>query len=343
MSPTTNARTGRTKKATKGTAPAVPELSHEELLGAYHRMSDIRAFEDRLHTENETGDIPGFIHLYAGEEAIAVGVCDELRPTDYIASTHRGHGHCLAKGCGIREMMCEIFGRAEGLCHGKGGSMHIADLSVGMLGANGIVGGGPPLVTGAALTAKTLGTDGVAVSFTGDGGSNQGLVFEAMNMAVVLQLPVVFVYENNGVGEATGADFAVGSGDVAGRAAAFGMPAAKVDGTDYFAVRAAAAEAVARARSGGGPSVIEASAKRFYGHFEGDPALYRTPEQLKEYKNSLDPLLIFRANTAGQVDAAELDAIDAESKKEVDEAVAYARAAAWPDPADVDADVYVSY
>ncbi len=339
MSPTTSAPKGRSKAKKRGTL----SLSDEELLGAYRRMSDIRAFEERLHVENETGDIPGFIHLYAGQEAIAVGVCDELRSTDYIASTHRGHGHCLAKGCEIREMMCEIFGRAEGLCHGKGGSMHIANLSVGMLGANGIVGGGPPLATGAALTAKTLGNGGVAVPFTGDGGSNQGLVFEAMNMAVVLQLPVVFVFENNGMGEATGADFAVGSHDIAGRAKAFGMPAVKVDGTDYFAVREAAAEAVGRARSGGGPSVIEASAKRFYGHFEGDPALYRTPEQLKEYRASLDPLLKFRENTAGQIDPAELDAIDAASVREVDEAVAYARAAAWPDPADVDRDVYLSY
>jgi pyruvate dehydrogenase E1 component alpha subunit len=343
MSSTTAPR-GRSKTKKQAAAPAASAaVPDEELVGAYHRMSNIRAFEERLHTENETGDIPGFIHLYAGQEAIAVGVCDELRPTDYIASTHRGHGHCLAKGCGIQEMMCEIFGRAEGLCHGKGGSMHIADLSVGMLGANGIVGGGPPLVTGAALTAKTLGTDGVAVSFTGDGGSNQGLVFEAMNMAVVLHLPVVFVYENNGMGEATGADFAVGSHDIAGRAAGFGMPSVKVDGTDYFAVRAAAAEAIERARSGGGPSVIEATAKRFFGHFEGDANLYRTPEQIKEYRNSLDPLLIFRKNTDGKVDPAELDAVDAESAKEVDDAVAYARAAAWPDPADVDADVYVSY
>lgn len=339
MSPT-SAPKGRTKTTKKSVKPAFPA---EELLGAYHRMSDIRAFEDRLHTENETGDIPGFIHLYAGQEAIAVGVCDELRPSDYIASTHRGHGHCLAKGCDIREMMCEIFGREEGLCHGKGGSMHIANLSVGMLGANGIVGGGPPLAIGAALTAKTLGTDGVAVSFTGDGGSNQGLVFEAMNMAVVLQLPVVFIYENNGMGEATGADFAVGSHDIAGRAGGFGMPAVQVDGTDYFAVRAAADEAVTRARSGGGPSVIEATAKRFYGHFEGDPALYRTPEQLKEYRETLDPLLKFREATAGQLDPEELDALEASSAQEVDAAVTYARAATWPDPTDVDTDVYVSY
>lgn len=317
--------------------------SREELLGAYQRMSEIRAFEDRLHKENLTGDIPGFIHLYAGEEAIAVGVCDNLLPSDYIASTHRGHGHCLAKGCGIRPMMCEIFGKDEGLCRGKGGSMHIADFSVGMLGANGIVGGGPPLVIGAALTAKTLGNEGVAVSFTGDGGSNQGLVFEAMNMAVVLNLPAIFVFENNGMGEATGASFAVGSGDIAGRAASFGMPAQVVDGTDYFAVRSAARDAVERARSGGGPSVIEAKAVRFYGHFEGDAGLYRTPEQLRDFKDSLDPLKIFRGQVARLIEPAELDQIDAAAVTEVDEAVSYARAAAWPAPSQVTTDVYASY
>lgn len=319
------------------------DYPHEELLGAYRRMTEIRAFEDRLHIENMTGDLPGFIHLYAGEEATAVGVCDNLRPTDYISSTHRGHGHCLAKGCEIRGMMCEIFGKDEGLCRGKGGSMHIADLSVGMLGANGIVGGGPPLAIGAALSAKTLGNDGVAVSFTGDGGSNQGTAFEAMNMAVVLNLPVIFVYENNGIGEGTAAAFSVGSGDIAGRAAAFGLPAVKVDGADYFAVRQAARQAVDRARSGEGPSVIEASSVRFYGHFEGDAALIRSPEQLEEQKASRDPLKIFREKTTDVIDPAELDALDVAAEKEVDEAVAYARAAAWPDASQVTTDVYASY
>lgn len=331
--------TTKTKSVTIGAGV----YTTDELADVYRRMSEIRAFEDRLHLENATGDIPGFIHLYAGEEAIAVGVCDNLADSDKIASTHRGHGHCLAKGCGIRPMMCEIFGKDEGLCRGKGGSMHIADLSVGMLGANGIVGGGPPLVIGAALSAQYLGNGGVAVSFTGDGGSNQGLVFEAMNMAVVLKLPVVFVFENNGMGEATGASFAVGSGDIAGRAAGFGLPATVVDGTDYFAVREAAAAAIARARAGEGPSVIEASAIRFYGHFEGDAGLYRTPEQLQEFKDSRDPLKIFRERTAGVLDPATLDAIDAAAVSEVDDAVAYARAAAWPAPEQVLSDVYASY
>ena len=206
-----------------------------------------------MQDEFSKGGIPGFVHLYAGQEASAVGVCAHLGRSDYIASTHRGHGHSIAKGCDVTGMMVELFAKQGGLCGGKGGSMHIADLDQGMLGANGIVGGGPPLVVGAALTAKTLGTGNVAVSFTGDGGSNQGTTFEAMNMAVVLKLPAIFVFENNGYGEYTGASYAVGSRDIAGRAAGFGMPAVKVSGDDFFAVHEAAREAVERARAGGGP------------------------------------------------------------------------------------------
>ena len=190
-------------------------LNKQALLQAYRKMREIRTFEERLHQENTSGDIPGFIHLYTGEEAIAVGVCENLTNADFIGSTHRGHGHCIAKGCDIHGMMAEIFGKDSGLCRGKGGSMHIADLSKGMLGANAIVGGAPPLAIGAALTAKTLKTGNVGVSFTGDGGSNQGLVFEAINMAVVLQLPAIFIFENNGYGEGTGHDYAVFEGDPA--------------------------------------------------------------------------------------------------------------------------------
>src|SRR5579863_1353876 len=173
------------------------QLSREELVRAYRAMCTIRRFEERVQDEFAKGGIPGFVHLYAGEEASAVGVCSHLGPADYIASTHRGHGHSIAKGCDVEEMMLELFGKKGGLCAGKGGSMHIADLDRGMLGANGIVGGGPPLVVGAALTAKTLGTGNVAVCFSGDGASNQGTTFEALNMAVVLKLPAIFVFENN--------------------------------------------------------------------------------------------------------------------------------------------------
>src|ERR1700691_2925211 len=210
------------------------QLSRDELLRAYRSMATIRRFEERVQEEFSKGGIPGFVHLYAGEGASAGGMCMHLGPKDYIASAHRGHGHSIAKGCDVSGMMHELFAKGDGLCGGKGGSMHIADLDQGMLGANGIVGGGPPLVVGAALTAKTLGTGTLAVSFTGDGGSNQGTVFEAMNLAVVLQLPAIFVFENNGYGEYTGASYAVGSRDIAGRAAGFGMPATKVSGDDFF-------------------------------------------------------------------------------------------------------------
>ena len=318
-------------------------LSKSELLKAYRKMREIRVFEERLHQENTTGDIPGFIHLYCGEEAIAVGVCENLKDTDYIGSTHRGHGHCIAKGCDIHGMMAEIFGKDSGLCRGKGGSMHIADLSKGMLGANAIVGGAPPLAIGAALTAKTLGNGGVAVSFTGDGGSNQGLVFEAMNMAVVLQLPVIFMFENNGFGEATGHDYAVGGRNITQRAAGFGMPAVKVDGTDFFAVYEAVSEAVERARNGGGPTAIEAIAHRWYGHFEGDPMLYRADGEVERLRQESDPLKIFSQHVAGQVSPQELQAIDDEVTALVDDAVAKARAAEFPAVENLLTDVYVSY
>ncbi|MGO2201426.1 thiamine pyrophosphate-dependent dehydrogenase E1 component subunit alpha [Pseudomonas helleri] len=318
-------------------------LSKSELLKAYRKMREIRVFEERLHQENTTGDIPGFIHLYCGEEAIAVGVCENLKDTDYIGSTHRGHGHCIAKGCDIHGMMAEIFGKDSGLCRGKGGSMHIADLSKGMLGANAIVGGAPPLAIGAALTAKTLGNGGVAVSFTGDGGSNQGLVFEAMNMAVVLQLPVIFMFENNGFGEATGHDYAVGGRNITQRAAGFGMPAVKVDGTDFFAVYEAVNEAVERARNGGGPTAIEAIAHRWYGHFEGDPMLYRADGEVERLRQESDPLKIFSQHVAGQISPEELQAIDDEVTALVDDAVAKARAAEFPAVENLLTDVYVSY
>jgi pyruvate dehydrogenase E1 component alpha subunit len=306
-------------------------------------MREIREFEERLHTENTSGDIPGFIHLYTGEEAIAVGVCENLQQTDYIGSTHRGHGHCIAKGCDIHAMMAEIFGKDAGLCRGKGGSMHIADLSKGMLGANAIVGGAPPLVIGAALTAKTRNNGGVAVSFTGDGGSNQGLVFEAINMAVVLQLPAIFVFENNGYGEATGHNYAVGGRDIAGRAAGFGLPAITVDGTDFFAVYEATAEAVKRAREGGGPSVIEAKAFRWHGHFEGDPGLYRGEGEIERLRADHDPLKIFTSKTAEKLTREALEAIDADVKAQVDDAVIKARAAGYPVAESLLTDVYVSY
>src|SRR6516165_12739919 len=204
--------------------------SRQFLLECYRNMATIRRFEDRVHDEFAAGKIPGFVHLYAGEEASAVGVCSQLDGRDVIASTHRGHGHCIAKGCDVTAMMKEIFGKRDGLCGGKGGSMHIADLAKGMLGANGIVGGGPPLICGTALAAKIKGTGGVSVVFFGDGASNQGTTLESMNLASVWNLPAIFVAENNGYAETTSSTWSVASDNIADRAAGFGMPGVIVDG-----------------------------------------------------------------------------------------------------------------
>jgi pyruvate dehydrogenase E1 component alpha subunit len=320
-------------------------LTQEQLLRAYRRMKTIREFEERLHVEIQTGEIPGFTHLYSGQEACAVGVCEHLDDDDYIVSTHRGHGHCIAKGCDITGMMKEIYGRADGLCKGKGGSMHIADFDKGMLGANAIVGGGPPIAVGAALAAKLQGRGRVSIAFGGDGSCNQGTVFEAMNMAVVLRAPVIFVFENNGYSEHTGADYAVGSKDIAGRARGFGMPAVSVDGADFFAVYGAAGELVARARGGGGPAALECRITRYYGHFEGDPQRYRAKDEVARLRDSMDCLKVFRDRVAAErlLDPATLDAIDADVLAQIDAAVGAARAAPAPRPEDVLTDVYVSY
>ncbi len=321
------------------------QLSREELLRAYRLMRTIRAFEERVFAEFEGGNIPGFVHLYSGQEAGAVGVCMHLTDADKIGSTHRGHGHCIAKGVDVRGMMHEIYGRRDGVCGGKGGSMHIADLRKGMIGANAIVGGAPPLAVGAALAAKTKGNGSVAVSFTGDGGSNQGTVFEAMNLAVVLRVPVVFVFENNGFGEGTGHDYAVGSRDIAGRAASFGMPAVRVDGRDFFAVHEAAGEAIGRARAGEGPSAVEVVAKRFGGHFIGDPMLYRTAEERERTMREDDPLTTFRRKVteAGLLTISQLDALDGEIAALIDESARSAGEAAFPTQADLETDVYATY
>ena len=218
----------------------------------------------------------------------------------YIASTHRGHGHCIAKGCDVIGMMKEIYGRADGLCKGKGGSMHIADFDKGMLGANAIVGGGPPLATGAAIATKNAGNGNITVSFGGDGSCNQGTVFEAMNLAVVLKLPTVFVFEDNGYSEHTGTAYAVGSKDIAGRCRGFGMPADKVDGDDFFAVYAAMGEAAARARAGEGPSALECTTTRFFGHFEGDPQRYRAKGEVEQHRAERDCLKNFAARVTSE-------------------------------------------
>jgi pyruvate dehydrogenase E1 component alpha subunit len=321
------------------------KLDKNTLLDAYRRLKTIREFEMRLRLENEAGQVPGFIHLYCGQEAVAVGACMHLDDTDYIGSTHRGHGHCIAKGCDVGDMLLEIFCKQGGLCNGKGGSMHIADMNKGMLGANAIVGAGPPIAVGAALTAKTLKTGGVAMAFVGDGASNQGTVFEALNMASVLELPMIFMYEHNGYGEFTGANYHLGGNDIVGRAKAFGMPGEKVDGTDFFAVYEAVGKAVDRARNGGGPSAVEAKAIRFFGHFEGDPQLYRTKEEIKDLQENADPIKNFikSVTDAGQLTMDELTAIDAEILAMLDQKIEAAKAAPKPPGEALYTDVYINY
>ncbi len=319
-------------------------LTRDQLLNAYRTMRTIREFEERVHKEFATGEIPGFVHLYAGEEASAVGICSNLDDRDSIASTHRGHGHCIAKGVDVGEMMAEIYGRRTGSCHGKGGSMHIADLSKGMLGANGIVGGGPPLICGTALAAKLKGTGGVSVAFFGDGASNQGTTLESMNLATVWNLPAIFVAENNGYAETTSSTWSVASDNIADRADAFGMPGVIVDGFDFFAVHEAASQAVSRAREGGGPSLLEIKFTRYFGHFEGDQQTYRAGE-VEHARAELDCLRRFadRVTETGQLTREDLTAIDTEVAAVIDRAVDEAKAAPLPGEADLLTDVYVRY
>jgi acetoin:2,6-dichlorophenolindophenol oxidoreductase subunit alpha len=329
-----------------GTLPTTvsQELGPDALLQVYRTMRTIREFEERVHEEFASGDIPGFVHLYAGEEASAAGVCSHLDDRDAIASTHRGHGHCIARGVDPKEVMAEIYGRATGSCKGKGGSMHIADLSKGMLGANGIVGGGPPLICGRALASKQLGTGGVAVAFFGDGASNQGTTLESLNLATVWNLPAIFVAENNGYAEATSSTWSVATDDIADRAAAFGMPGVIVDGFDFFAVHEAAGEAVARAREGAGPTLIEVKFTRYFGHFEGDQQLYRGDE-VAQAREKLDCLKRFRARVteSGELTADQLDAVDAEVAELIDSSVDEAKAAPKPAASELLTDVYVTY
>ena len=325
--------------------PELGELTKEQLLEAYRVMRTIREFEERIHVEFATGEIPGFVHLYAGQEAMAAGVCAHLGADDYVASTHRGHGHAIAKGCDVKAMMAEIYGKKVGLCHGKGGSMHIADLGKGMLGANGIVGGGPPLACGVGLTAKVKDTDQVAVSFTGDGGSNQGTFLESLNLAAAWHRPCVFVIEDNGYAESTSPNFHQAGVDLAKRADGFGMPGVVVDGFDFFAVYEAAGEAVQRARSGGGSSLIVCKGMRYFGHFEGDQQTYRGPNEVDELRRDRDCLDGFarRITEAGLIERDELTEIDEAVRKLIDEAVAEAKAAPDPGPDEVFTDVYIKY
>jgi pyruvate dehydrogenase E1 component alpha subunit len=318
------------------------QLSREQLLDAYARMRTIRAFEEKLEELVKAGKLGGFLHLYAGEEAVAVGVCSQLGNADIVTSTHRGHGHCIAKGVDVKGMMAELFGRATGVCKGKGGSMHIADVDCGMLGANGIVGAGIPLTTGAALTAKLKKTENVAVCFFGDGATNQGQFHESLNMASNWKLPAVYVVENNGFGEFTPTEYVVPVKDIAERARSYAMRSDIADGMDFFDVYERAGEAIERARRGEGPTLLECKTYRFMGHFVGDPLVYRPKEEAEDWIQNRDPLQIFEAKVAeaGLVEESDLREIDGAVTRLLEEAIAEAEAAPLPDLSSILADVY---
>ena len=320
-------------------------LSNDKLLRAYRMMKTIREFEERVHVEFATGDLPGFVHLYAGEEAAGTGIMMHLHQEDYISSTHRGHGHCIAKGVDVKGMVAELYGRSSGTCHGKGGSMHIADLDMGMMGANGILGAGAPLACGAALASKYKKDGSVGISFLGDGASNAGNFLESLNLAAVWDLPVIFVVENNGYAQATSRDYAVAVDSYVDRALGFGMPGVTVDGTDFFAVYEASGEIISRARDGGGPSLLECNMIRFYGHFEGDAQTYRGSDEVEEIRKNRDCLKKFvqQVTEENYLSISDLEKIDKEISILIDEAFDEAKKAPPPTEADLLTDVYVNY
>ena len=318
-------------------------LQPEEMMEMYRRMLTIRTFDRRAVEEFHAGNIPGVVHAYIGQEAVAVGVCSNLRRDDRIVSTHRGHGHTIAKGADIKLMMAELFGRSNGYCRGKGGSMHIADFSVGMLGANGIVGAGMPIATGAALAAQLAGGDGVAVAFFGDGASNEGTFHSSLNLASIWKLPVIFVCENNGWAAAVPSSYALSVEDVAVRSVAYSIPGVTIDGTDILAVQEAAQQAVSRARAGEGPTLLECKTHRWRGHSEarGNPADPR-PQAAQDAGPANDPIVEFarRLNEQGIVDTDALQQIHQEVELALDEAIDLAKNSPLPLPEDALSDVF---
>ncbi len=321
------------------------DLSRETLLKLYTTMATIRNFEERGIPETGQRAMSASVHSSAGQEAVPTGICAHLSDEDYIGSTHRGHGHCIAKGVDPKTMMAELFGRATGNNKGKGGSMHIADMSKGMLGTNGVVAASVPLAVGAALTSKLKNLGRVAVAFFGDGGANQGVLHESMNLASVWKLPVIFCCENNGYAESTPVEYALSTANVSDRAAGYNMPGINVDGMDVFAVYDAAGQAVARARAGEGPSLLECRTYRFYGHTVFDnPLSYRTKEE-EDHWRARDPLKLFREAVLplGDITLEELDQIDAEAAQLMEDAIKFADESPLPDPLEIYDDVYVSY
>ncbi|PWR00986.1 ABC transporter substrate-binding protein [Meridianimarinicoccus roseus] len=327
--------------AKKGTAP---KGNAEDYLRMYRQMVRIRAFEDNANQLYLSAKMPGLTHMYSGQEAVAVGICEALTDDDKITSTHRGHGHCVAKGADFKAMFCELLGKEEGYCRGKGGSMHIADQSHGNLGANAIVGGSMGIATGAALSAQLRGTDEVTVCFFGDGATAQGLWYEVMNMAALWKLPVIYACENNGYSEYTKTE-EIAAGSLTARAEAFGIEAHKVDGQDVLAVNELTQKLVARARKGEGPFFIELDTYRYHGHHVGDinREYYRAKDEESEWKSTRDPILNFGKwlTEQGVVSEDDLVAINDEIRADAEAAVAYAEAARYPDASEVDMHVYV--
>lgn len=319
------------------------KANSEDYLQMYRQMVRIRNFEDQANQLYLSAKMPGLTHMYSGEEAVAVGICEALKTTDKITSTHRGHGHCVAKGADFKQMFCELLGKEEGYCRGKGGSMHIADQSNGNLGANAIVGGSMGIATGAALSAKRLGKDYVTVCFFGDGATAQGLMYEVMNMAALWSLPVIYACENNGYSEYTKTD-EIAAGSITGRAEAFGIEAFQVDGQDVLAVNELAQKLVDRCRKGEGPFFIELETYRYHGHHVGDinRTYYRSKEEENEWHATRDPITNFAKwlKSEGIVDQNEIDEIQADIKTDAAEAVAYALDAKYPDEIEVDMHVF---
>jgi len=312
-------------------------------LDIHRRMVRIRTFEEEAGKLMESGKIPGALHLYVGEEAVAAGVMVHLRDTDQITSTHRGHGHLVAKGGDLKKMYAELFGRATGYCKGKGGSMHISDLDLGMLGANGIVGAGPPIAIGAAFSNKYRGTDDVTCCFFGDGASNEGTFHEAANMAALYKLPVIFICENNGFGEFTRQERHQAIHDIADRAAGYGMPGIVVDGMDALAVYESAGEAIARARRGEGPTFLEYKTYRYFDHVgvRGMGVIYRDDSEVLEWRQR-DPIELMEVRLAeqGLLSAEAAAGVHEGVLAEVREAIAFAEASPFPEPSALMEDIY---
>jgi pyruvate dehydrogenase E1 component alpha subunit len=326
----------------EGEPMPVGALSAEKLMDIYARMWRIRLFEEQAEYQSSQGKVLGALHTYIGEEAVAVGVCAHLQATDYITSTHRGHGHCIAKGADIKKMMAELFGRSTGYCKGKGGSMHIADFAVGMLGANGIVAGGFGLATGAGLAAQMRGSGQAAVCFFGDGAANRGPFHENINIGAVWKLPVVYVCENNQYAQWTPQNEVTLVTDISTMSAAYGIPGVQVNGMDVLEVYEAAGEAIARARRGEGPTLLECKTYRFHGHNFGDPQQYRTREEIAEWADKRDPIVRVAKfmQEAGMLSEAQDQAIQQRVAAEIQEAVRFAEQSPYPTPDELYKDVY---